>query len=400
MRRPRVLMATMLASVAIFATVASSSTTGGVSDSHARPRARSEPFFDFIRDIAFDPHDSKTIWAVLDADSALYRTDDGAHSWRRVSVLPPRQLIGVIGLDHSGHHLWVGAKYDPLLWHSADGGATWRRVAGWPTRIVPIGTRRLRPAVVSALAVDPRNPHRVYAVAQNVVLRTDDSGRSWRRVSRGLPKGEPTYAWFGGDLVLDPLHPNVLYFVTHSRGVYRSRNAGGQWVRTSHRCSRDCIAKAYGHGYTMLAIDPTRPRRLYAGLAFDVYRALDGGDRWRRVLRIDRGFGGDLVVASDGTVYANGSRKGVVYVARSRDGGRSWTLTLGFNTRPPGTAYLGPGPIAVNPTNPAVALAAVGAGNDGGAPVCVRLLKTTNRGATWEPADDGLVAAARRCAVR
>ena len=110
MRRPRVLMATMLASVAIFATVASSSTTGGVSDSHARPRARSEPFFDFIRDIAFDPHDSKTIWAVLDADSALYRTDDGAHSWRRVSVLPPRQLIGVIGLDHSGHHLWVGAK--------------------------------------------------------------------------------------------------------------------------------------------------------------------------------------------------------------------------------------------------------------------------------------------------
>jgi photosystem II stability/assembly factor-like uncharacterized protein len=296
--------------------------------------------------------------------------------------------------------VYVAAKYEPLLWHSTDGGATWQRVASWPRRVVPIGRPRPRDAVVMALRVDPRRSETVYAVAENVVLRTDDGGRTWRRASHGLARGLPNYPWHGGDLVLDPVHPDVLYFATRRRGVYRSRDRGDHWTRLSQRCARDCITKKYTYGdYVVLGVDPRRPRRLYAGLPYGIYRSSDGGDRWRRVLALDRGFGGDLVVGSDGTVYANGSRRDGLYVARSDDGGTHWRLTLRLHTRLPGAAYFEPGTLAVDPSNPDEVVAGVGEGNDGGASVCVRLLKTRDRGATWEPIDTALIPAAHRCRV-
>jgi photosystem II stability/assembly factor-like uncharacterized protein len=387
-KRGRVAIAAV-AFLAVAAVPASSSTTifQGASEWRVQARGDSTPLR-FIQALAFDPHDSNTIWAALEGESSLYRSDDGAQTWRRINALPQGQSVRLIGLDRSGQELYVAAD-EGRLWRSSDGGATWHRVAKWPRLIV-------------AIAVDPSDAGTVYAVTGNVVSRTSDSGHTWRRASRGLPKGEPSHPWYG-DLVLNPLHLDTLYLVTHRRGLYRSSNAGRRWAPTSRNCSRDCLAKTYpGYGdFAVLAIDPSRPRRLYVGQPFDIYRSTDWGDRWRRVLSIDRGFGGDLVVARDGTVYANGTihATGALVVARSRDGAARWTRTLRFKGRPPGTAYLAPGPLAVDPKNPEVVLAAVGAGDDGGAPVCVRLLKTTNGGATWKPADSGLVPPGHGCRV-
>jgi photosystem II stability/assembly factor-like uncharacterized protein len=389
-----------LASAAIIAAVASYSTEGGVPNSQAQPRAPATRSSNFITAVAFVRDDPRKIWVLLNDGPALYRSDDAAKTWHRIGGLPERQVMGVLALDRSGQNVYLAARYDPLLWHSADGGATWSRVATWPRQIAPIGSHRLRPAVVAALKVDPQRSATIYAVAENVVLRTDDGGRTWRRASHGLARGLPNYPWYGGDLVLDPLHPDGLYFATGRRGVYRSLDGGGHWARLSQKCVRvrDCIAKAYGYGsYVVLGVDPTRPRRVYAGLPYAIYQSSDGGDRWRRVLSLNRGFGGDLVVASDGTVYANGSRRASLYVARSDDGGAHWRLTLGFHSPYKDTAFLAPDSLAVDPTNPDVVIAAVGAANNGGASLCVRLLKTTNRGARWDPIDTGLVDDAHRC---
>jgi hypothetical protein len=101
-----------------------------------------------------------------------------------------------------------------------------------------------------------------------------------------------------------------------------------------------------------------------------------------------------VAVASDGTVYANGTiqsgRLPIVTVARSDDAGRTWTRTLQFRSWPPGTTYVAAGPLAVDPTNPAVVLAVVAAGDSGGIPSCVRLLKTTNRGGRGRRSTVGL----------
>src|SRR5207249_1444299 len=76
----------MLASLVGFVTPASSSTTdfrGPSEQAHAR--AASTPV-KFIQALAFDRHDSKTISAVLEGDPSLYRSTDGAQTWRRIGV--------------------------------------------------------------------------------------------------------------------------------------------------------------------------------------------------------------------------------------------------------------------------------------------------------------------------
>jgi photosystem II stability/assembly factor-like uncharacterized protein len=362
----------------------------------------------FIQALAFDPHDTNRIWAAVEGDASvsLYRSDDGAGMWHRISGLPRREVINALALDQSGQNLYVAARYHPLMWQSSDGGATWRRVSGWPRRVVPIGARRSVPALVQSIVVHRSRPETVYAVTANVVFRSSNAGRTWRRASRGLPKGQPYYPWIGGDLVADGIDLNVLYLVTHSRGVYRTADGGRRWVRASRRCSRDCLTMAHvaptNGDYVRLAADPSHRNRLYAGAPSGIYRSGDGGDRWPRVLRIDRNWAAEgVAVASDGTVYANGTFWGggrsIPTVARSDDAGRTWTRTLQFRSSPPGTAYLAAGPLAVDPTNPAVMLAVVAAGDSGGSPLCVRLLKTTNRGGRWTPADGGLVPAGKAC---
>jgi photosystem II stability/assembly factor-like uncharacterized protein len=320
----------------------------------------------------------------------------------------PRQVINALALDQSGRNLYVAARYQALMWQSSDGGATWHRVSGWPRRVIPIGARGSVPALVQSIVIHRSRPETVHAVTANVVFQSNDAGHTWRRVSRGLPKGQPYYPWIGGDLVVDGLDPNVLYLVTHSRGVYRTQNGGRRWVRASRRCSRDCLSRVHvaptNGDYVRLAADPSRRNRLYAGAHAGIYRSGDGGDRWSRVLRIDRGWAAEgVAVASDGTVYANGAiqvgERAIVTVARSDNAGRTWTRTLRFSSWPPGTAYLAAGPLAVDPRNPALVLAVAAAGDSGGIPLCVRLLKTTNRGGRWAPADSGLVSAGKACSL-
>jgi photosystem II stability/assembly factor-like uncharacterized protein len=169
----------------------------------------------FIRALRFVPQNSTAVWAALDGAAALYRSDDGGRSWRVVNVLRVGESVGTFAVDQSGQYLYVAAKYHPLLWQSSDGGATWRRLTGWPKLIVPIGRKLAESAVATAIVIDRTRPELVYAVSENVVLRSADAGQTWSRASRGLPAGLPYYPWYGGDLVEHPLDAAALYFVSH-----------------------------------------------------------------------------------------------------------------------------------------------------------------------------------------
>jgi hypothetical protein len=133
-------------------------------------------------------------------------------------------------------------------------------------------------AMVTALAVDARPPHTIYAGTNaDGVFRSTDGGTSWSLM--GL-----TNLWVES-LVVDLQTPSTVYAVA-SGGLYRSTDRGESWSLLNHPSEVG--------GVRALAIDPSNPSILY--VALQVYY-IDEWEMWR----------------------SNGG------VAKSTDGGTNWT---------------------------------------------------------------------------
>jgi hypothetical protein len=115
------------------------------------------------------------------------------------------------------------------------------------------------------------------------VLRSDDYGRTWRSIAKGLPSD------FGFPIVVHPHNPDVVYVVplepmTRScpggaPAVWRSENGGGSWNRLAHGLPRK---QSY---FTVLRdamdIDHFKTPALYFGTTTgQLWIGRDGGDHW------------------------------------------------------------------------------------------------------------------------
>ncbi len=182
------------------------------------------------------------------------------------------------------------------------------------------------------------------------VWKTDDAGNSWRPVSDG---------WFAsasvGSIGICEANPDVVYVgmgegqfrgtMSSGDGAYATRDGGRTWT---------FVGLGSSTGQTMIPrmrVDPGNCDRVYAAVLGDpygpndergVFRSLDGGSTWERVL-----FGGPLAGASDLTIdpleprilYATiwdvhrppwgGRTQGTSGIFRSSDAGDTWTELTG-----------------------------------------------------------------------
>jgi photosystem II stability/assembly factor-like uncharacterized protein len=160
--------------------------------------------------------------------------------------------------------------------------------------------------------------------------------------------------------------------------VYKSTDGGISWI-SANMGSRDPV--------TALAIDPSLPDTLYAGIyhsvgsAGGILKSTDGGATWSAV---NTGLPTvDIAVValaidptSSGTVYAGTFSYGVY---KSTDGGSTWAAA---NTGLPGTD-IGVAALAIDPTTPDTLYAGVAYGSSPG------VYKTTDGGNTWNALDTG-----------
>ena len=154
----------------------------------------------------------------------------------------------------------------------------------------------------------------VFYIAQvnGGVWKTDDAGRTWVPIF----DGQPTQSI--GSLALAPSDPNVIYAgsgegllrpdLSVGNGVYRSIDAGKTW---SH------VGLENAQQIPQLAVDPRNPNHVFAavlghpyGPSKDrgVYRSLDGGKTWDKVL-----FKNDNTGATD--VVIDPKHPDVIYAA-------------------------------------------------------------------------------------
>ncbi len=157
------------------------------------------------------------------------------------------------------------------VWRSPDSGASWRRVAyARPNPIVDLEQQ------VRAVAVDPRNPLRVYIGDECGLLRSQDGGSKWERLHGPF---DGLCVW---SLAIDPVEPNVIVAGTRPPHFYRSTDGGETWVESSNRLPDTCEIGV--PRVTCILFDPTQHQRVWASLELGgIYRSLDQGLNWTRV---------------------------------------------------------------------------------------------------------------------
>lgn len=197
--------------------------------------------FDWTSPIAVSPTDPNSVY--IGADVVFHSTDGGRH-WQVISPDLTRNdkakqgpTGGPVTKDLSGaetydtiqsltlaptnpHVIWVGTD-DGWVWVTRDGGQHWKRVT-------PSGAPQW--ARVYHVTVSPFHAGTAFAafdaheLGNNhpYVFRTDNYGRSWHRITRGLPDASVLVAR------QDPNDPNLLMAGT-MRGLYYSINGGRFW---------------------------------------------------------------------------------------------------------------------------------------------------------------------------
>lgn len=298
-----------------------------------------------------DPFDADVVYAGT-FGAGLFRSTDGGRSWERWSqgITDVRVLSLAAGPDGT---LYAGTLIGGVF-RLERGAEVWEPASdGLPSRYAtPCGCY---PEVI-ALAADPVSGVLYAGVNGHALYRSVDRGESWTGRTNGGdgyfrdltvdPRGS---LYIAGDyllsrsddgginiavlinhwrnshptaVVVDPSSPNTVYASFDDEkgdGVLKSTNRGKTWrpVKTGLR-NRQVLD---------LAIDPKRPRTLYASTRAGIFRSDDGGARWRRATRglpdtraMSLAVAGGSVLAGMETIIPSGIGP-AVYRSDNRGGG-------------------------------------------------------------------------------
>jgi photosystem II stability/assembly factor-like uncharacterized protein len=249
-----------------------------------------------------------------------------------------RVIVCIISLISIVATLAPAQQFDPKLYQEL----RWRLIGPF---------RGGRSVAISGI---PSQPNVFYMAANNGgVWKTTDSGRAWNPIFDDQPTGSI------GALAIAPSNPEVIYVgsgeglrrpdLSTGDGIYKSLDGGRTW---KHLGLRD------GQQIGAIIIDPHDPDRVFVGVLGHpygpnaergVFRSLNGGDTWEKVLYKDENTGAidlEFDPANAQIVYADmwASRRppwtaGNSYsgpgsgLYKSADGGNTWRqLTKGLPT--------------------------------------------------------------------
>lgn len=211
---------------------------------------------------------------------------------------------------------------------SLDGGRSWT-AADQGLAHAELGTGSTGLVAVNALAVYPQQPHIVYAAAvaggTGAIFRSTTGGASWQRFGGPLAAdGAPVFVL---SLAIDPRRPRLMYAGTQ-RGLFRSRDQGRTWVALTTGPVDDT---GQPRPIRQVLIEPAAPDTVWALTENDLYRSRNRGATWARReagLPAERRVGNLAFSPLSGHGYLTlGGTASALW--RTTDRGASWRPTAG-----------------------------------------------------------------------
>ena len=260
------------------------------------------------------PHQARpnVIYAGTSSGAVYKRSEDG--HWSRHTNGLPRAAMHVLQADPTdGDVLYAGLRGAAGIFRTVDGGQTWQPANGNAIH-----------SSVFAIGVDPTNSKTLFAGLRTALVKSTDSGESWRMVLR-----EPTEFT---SIAFSPARPEVVYAgswqylqsdgrKTGTNGLYRSDDSGDTWHKVSEEALTRLIASKQDPD---LLYAVQQPRELGLQDRRQVVVSQDGGRTWTSITNHLPGnqLAFDEIVTgnSDDTLYA--ARDTLVFM--SSDGGQSW----------------------------------------------------------------------------
>jgi len=310
---------------------------------------------------------------------------DSILRWRNIGPYRGGRTRAICGVP-SQPNVFYMAPVNGGVFKSIDYGRAWQPIFDdQPT------------ASIGAIAVAPSNPNVIYVGSGEGLHRPDlsvgdgiykstDAGKTWTHL--GLRDGQQI-----AQLVVDPKNPDRIfvsaaghpYGPNEERGVYRSLDGGKTFEKVLYRDENV--------GASDVQIDPSNPQVVYAALwesregpwengVFNgdrggIFKSTDGGKTWRQ---LSKGLPGNIVQANIAiapsapkTLFAAVRTKTIAKLYRSDDAGETWRGTT--DDPRPGLG-IGGGDLPVvrfDPKNPQIVYSA--------SVVC---WKSTDGGKTWD----------------
>jgi photosystem II stability/assembly factor-like uncharacterized protein len=262
--------------------------------------------------------------------------------WRSVGPYIGGRVVAVAGVPGTPDLFYMGGV-DGGVWKSTDYGVKWTNITD--------GTLPGTSDSIGAIAVAPSDPFVIYAgtgeadirgdmVTGDGVFKSTDAGKTWK--AAGLGDTHTISA-----IVIDPKDPHVVYASSMGhvfkpdpdRGVFKSKDGGKTWNKVLYVDDKT--------GAIDLVMDPKDPETLYAamwqaqrtpwslvsgGPGSGLYKSSDGGAHWQNISRnpgLPQGLLGRIGVtvsaADPKVVYAIEQTVGGG-VFRSSDAGATWKL--------------------------------------------------------------------------